>query len=167
MFFFDEHKQYCCCVFPRQKRIYILGFVWFLVNHHGDDTLVPPVNRLGKISNLCLWYDADNHDDGDICSCQNGYFDVDGWWCWSWWWTIKMDGHDIYGQKFQQVRNEENRFFAITSSKWVRNRFCKKHLSRNPIVMKFAILGLFSRASIDITVQFFDHNKVQTYPTRP
>merc|ERR1712240_172410 len=25
-----------------------------LVPHHGDDTLVPPVNRLGKISNLCL-----------------------------------------------------------------------------------------------------------------
>ena len=92
-------------------------------------------------------------------------FDVDGWRCWSWWWTIKMDGHNIYGQKFQQVRNEENRFFAITSSKWVRNWFCKKDLLRNPIVMKFAISGLFSRASIDITLQFFDHNKVQTYPT--
>ena len=32
------------------------------------------------------------------------------------------------GQKFQKVENEENRFFAITSSKLVINWFCKKHL---------------------------------------
>ena len=28
---------------------------------------------------------------------------------------------DLYGQKFQKVENDENRFFAITSSKLFKN----------------------------------------------
>ena len=41
------------------------------------------------------------------------------------------------GQKFEKVENGENRFFAITSSKLVRNWFCKKHLVRNHIFHNF------------------------------
>ena len=45
----------------------------------------------------------------------------------------------IYGQKFEKVENGENRFFAITSSKLVRNWFCKKHLVRNHIFHNFCL----------------------------
>ena len=47
---------------------------------------------------------------------------------------------NIYGQKFQKVENEENLFFAITSSKLVRNWFCKKHLLRNNIFHNYCFL---------------------------
>ena len=43
------------------------------------------------------------------------------------------------GQKFEKVENGENRFFAITSSKLVRNWFCKKHLVRNHIFHNFCL----------------------------
>ena len=38
-----------------------------------------------------------------------------------------------YGQKFQKVENDENRIFAITSSKLFKNWFCKGHIFRNNI----------------------------------
>ena len=44
-----------------------------------------------------------------------------------------------HGQKFEKVENGENRFFAITSSKLVRNWFCKKHLVRNHIFHNFCL----------------------------
>ena len=37
------------------------------------------------------------------------------------------------GQKFQKVENDENRFFAITSSKLFKNWFCKGHIFSNNI----------------------------------
>ena len=39
----------------------------------------------------------------------------------------------IIGQKFQKVENDENRFFAITSSKLFKNWFCKGHIFSNNI----------------------------------
>ena len=45
----------------------------------------------------------------------------------------------VFGQKFEKVENGENRFFAITSSKLVRNWFCKKHLVRNHIFHNFCL----------------------------
>ena len=47
---------------------------------------------------------------------------------------------NIFGQKFQKVENEENQFFPITSSKLVRNWFCKKHLLRNNIFHDYCFL---------------------------
>ena len=44
------------------------------------------------------------------------------------------------GQLFQKVENDENRFFAITSSKLVRNWFCKKYLLRNNIFHNYCFL---------------------------
>ena len=35
--------------------------------------------------------------------------------------TLESTGLNIYGQKFQKVENDENRFFAITSSKLFKN----------------------------------------------
>ena len=46
----------------------------------------------------------------------------------------------IYGQKFQKVENEENRFFAITSSKLVKNWFCNKHLVRYHIFHNYCFI---------------------------
>ena len=40
---------------------------------------------------------------------------------------------NTYGQKFQKVENDENRFFAITSSKLFKNWFCKGHIFSNNI----------------------------------
>ena len=47
---------------------------------------------------------------------------------------------DATGQLFQKVENDENRFFAITSSKLVTNWFCKKHLLRNDICHNYCFL---------------------------
>ena len=47
---------------------------------------------------------------------------------------------DIGGQLFQKVENDENRFFAITSSKLVTNWFCKKRLLRNDICHNYCFL---------------------------
>ena len=41
--------------------------------------------------------------------------------------------HMCTGQKFQKVENDENRFFAITSSKLFKNWFCKGHIFSNNI----------------------------------
>ena len=46
----------------------------------------------------------------------------------------------VFGQKFQKVENEENRFFAITSSKLTRTWYCKKHLLRNHIFHNYRFL---------------------------
>ena len=47
---------------------------------------------------------------------------------------------DKLGQLFQKVENDENQFFAITSSKLVRNWFCKKHLVRNHIFHNYCFI---------------------------
>ena len=44
------------------------------------------------------------------------------------------------GQKFQKVENEENWFFAITSSKLAINWFCKKYLVRNRIFHNYCFI---------------------------
>ena len=54
--------------------------------------------------------------------------------------AINQISHWTDGQLFQKVENDENRFFAITSSKLVRNWFCKKHLLRNNIFHNYCFL---------------------------
>ena len=53
---------------------------------------------------------------------------------------ITMIKYFIFGQLFQKVENDENRFFAITSSKLVTNWFCKKHLLWNDICHNYCFL---------------------------
>ena len=43
------------------------------------------------------------------------------------------------------MENDENRFFAITSSKLVTNWFCKKHLLRNDICHNYLIFVFFAQ----------------------
>ena len=48
------------------------------------------------------------------------------------WTSIRQTSYRS-GQKFQKVENEENRFFAIPSSKLFKNWFCKGHIFSNNI----------------------------------
>ena len=57
-------------------------------------------------------------------------------------------GQMIYGQKFQKVENDENRYFAITSSKLFKNWFCKGHIFRNNIFHNHCFLYVLKSSLI-------------------
>ena len=52
--------------------------------------------------------------------------------------------YTVMGKNLKKVENEENHFFAITSSKLVINWFCKKHLLRNHICHNYWFFMFFS-----------------------